>query len=72
MILISVMFHIYTYIYVNAITLQFRFINFKHIEGILPKGPYPPCLRMAYRAFWQDTLDIFDSEYVPILLMWNQ
>ena len=22
-----------------------------HIEGILPKGPYPPCLRMADRAF---------------------
>ena len=21
-----------------------------HIEGILPKGPYPPCLRMAARA----------------------
>ena len=21
-----------------------------HIEGILPKGPYPPCLRMADRA----------------------
>ena len=21
------------------------------IEGILPKGPYPPCLRMADRAF---------------------
>ena len=29
-----------------------------HIEGILPKGPYPPCLRMADRPFWQDTLDI--------------
>ena len=22
----------------------------KHVEGILPKGPYPPCLRMADRA----------------------
>ena len=21
-----------------------------HIDGILPKGPYPPCLRMAGRA----------------------
>ena len=28
-----------------------RQINLKdHIEGILPKGPYPPCLRMADRA----------------------
>ena len=25
-------------------------------EGILPKGPYLPCLRMADRAFLQDTL----------------
>ena len=29
------------------------------IEGILPKGPYPPCLRMADRPFWQHTLDIW-------------
>ena len=29
-----------------------------YIDGILPKGPYPPCLRMADRAFWQDTLDM--------------
>ena len=32
-----------------------------HIEGILPKGSYPPCLRMAERALWQDTLDIRKS-----------
>ena len=25
-------------------------VNSLHIEGILPKGPYPPCLRMAGRA----------------------
>ena len=30
-----------------------------HIEGILPKGPYLPCVSMAGRAFWQDTLDIW-------------
>ena len=28
-----------------------------HIDGILPKGPYPPCLRMADRTLLQDTLD---------------
>ena len=28
-------------------TKQYKLIN---IEGILPKGPYPPCLRMADRA----------------------
>ena len=32
---------------------MFRIMNDQHnpqIEGILPKGPYPPCLRMADRA----------------------
>ena len=41
------------------------------IEGILPKGPYPPCLRMADRApyawrvgpFWQDTLEMRSPWY---------
>ena len=28
------------------------------IHGILPKGPYPPCLRMAGRTLWQDTLEL--------------
>ena len=28
-----------------------------YIEGILPKGPYLPCVSMADRA-WQDTLDM--------------
>ena len=28
------------------------------IEGILPKGPFPPCVSMAGRALWQDTLDM--------------
>ena len=23
-----------------------------HMEGILPKGPYPPCLRMADKALF--------------------
>ena len=27
--------------------------------GILPKGPYPPCLHMADRAFWQDTRELY-------------
>ena len=26
------------------------FIDHTYIDGILPKGPYPPCLRMADRA----------------------
>ena len=36
--------------------MLFRYINpnwyqlIQHIDGILPKGPYPPCLRMADRA----------------------
>ena len=39
--------------------------EYSYIDGILPRGPYPPCLRMADRAlFWQDTLDmlsVFDA-----------
>ena len=27
-----------------------RHLVFPYIDGILPKGPYPPCLRMADRA----------------------
>ena len=29
-----------------------------HIEGILPKGPYLPCVSMAVGPFWQDTIDM--------------
>ena len=29
-----------------------------HIEGILPKGCYLPCVSMAVGPFWQDTIDI--------------
>ena len=29
---------------------EFENINHIKIDGILPKGPYPPCLRMADRA----------------------
>ena len=32
--------------------------RYAYIEGILPKGPYPPCVRHAIGPFWQDTLDI--------------
>ena len=32
--------------------------NIVHIDGILLKGPYLPCLRMAYRPCWQDSLDM--------------
>ena len=29
-----------------------------YFEGILPKGPYLPCVSMAGWALWQDTLDL--------------
>ena len=29
-----------------------------HFEGILPKGPYLPCVNKAGRALWQDTIDL--------------
>ena len=38
--------------------------NLVQFEGILPKGPYPPCLRMADRAFWQDTLEFIQHHTV--------
>ena len=38
----------------TRVTVQFRCscnkLNCYHIDGVLPKGPYPPCLRMADRA----------------------
>ena len=30
--------------------IRIRDFIYPHIDGILPKGPYPPCLRMADRA----------------------
>ena len=27
-------------------------------DGILPKGPYLPCVSMAVGPFWQDTLEL--------------
>ena len=49
------------------------------IDGILPKGPYPPCLRMTDRALWQDTLEIQDALaiskwvcFVLLCLCWNK
>ena len=38
---------------------EFVFTKDTHIEGILPKGPYLPCIK-AWRVgpFWQDTIDI--------------
>ena len=36
----------------------------QHFEGILPKGPYPPCLRMADRAFLAGyTCDLWIEKY---------
>ena len=32
-----------------------------YIEGILPKGPYLPCVSMAGRPLWQDTIDMCEG-----------
>ena len=37
-----------------------------HIEGILPKGPYPPCLRMADRAFLAGYPRYSSDNYISI------
>ena len=34
----------------EAWIFSWNIMNGIYIEGILPKGPYPPCLRMADRA----------------------
>ena len=34
-----------------------------HIEGILPKGPYPPCVSMADRALFAGYPRIMSSEH---------
>ena len=49
--------------YVTAV----KYDSLVYIDGILPKGPYPPCLRMADRAFWLDTLDIYRIQNVSSL-----
>ena len=41
-----------------------------HIEGILPKGPYPPCLRMADRALLAGYPPYYGVLW--ILLLWCQ
>ena len=34
----------------NGSTLSYDFFRARHLEGILPKGPYLPCVSMASRA----------------------
>ena len=42
--------YIYMYIYISVCVLCVSLSLSIHIDGFLPKGPYPPCLRMADRA----------------------
>ena len=41
--------HLYTFQIKKRVKFNLR-ISTLYIDGILPKGPYPPCLRMAGRA----------------------
>ena len=43
---------------VNTVTADGLVVLNQYLDGILPKGPYPSCWRMADRPFWQDTLDL--------------
>ena len=36
-----------------------------YFDGILPKGPYLPCVSMAVGPFWQDNLDLGISCFAP-------
>ena len=44
-----------------------------HFDGILPKGPYPPCLRMAARALLAGYSQIFpggnELNNSPVIIM---
>ena len=46
----SIVSMIYQMLFGLAFSRLFIYIGKEDIEGILPKGPYPPCLRMADRA----------------------
>ena len=41
---------IWTQFIICCVLVWFCYCLVLHIEGILPKGPYPPCLRVADRA----------------------
>ena len=46
-----------------------------YIEGIRPKGPYPPCLRMADRALlagYPRYVTTKNSAWTPLIWMWWQ
>ena len=53
-----IIYHFWTYLHIyDKQKLHFHITMFPsvsqrriYIEGILPKGPYPPCLRMADRV----------------------
>ena len=36
-----------------------RLLKLTKVDGILPKGPYLPCVSMAGRALWQDTIEVW-------------
>ena len=38
---------------------EFWLILRLYVDGILPKGPYPPCSRMAERALLARNLDVY-------------
>ena len=47
--------------------------HLEYIDGILPKGPYPSCLRMAYRALLAGYPRYVDTMFQPksIKLVWG-
>ena len=44
------------------------------IKGILPKGPYLPCVSMAVGPFWQDIINVFQIELKGVMgpLFWHK
>ena len=47
--------HVYAFAWFSLFNIDFMavaetWVSADNVDGILPKGPYPPCLRMADRA----------------------
>ena len=51
----------------NCNTLLIQYLQ-PYIDGILPKGPYPPCLRMAYRALLAGYPPYANKVYLSLVL----
>ena len=55
----------YVALQITHIITWHNFVDIINIEGILPKGTYPPCLRMADRALLAGYPRYTDGVFIP-------